>query len=119
MNPQLEGVEAIKGTYPFDIATSVRAYRLNKYLNAMKIPEHRDLFNRDPEASFERAGLSEEERAMIRKRDWIGLIRYGAIFFVLEKLVRQDKVANAEVYAAMRGETLDQFLATRNVPGVR
>ena len=26
------------------------------------------------------------ERDLIRRRDWRGLIRYGAIFFVLEKL---------------------------------
>ena len=35
----------------------------------------------------ELAGLPENERDMIRRLDWLALIRHGAIFFVLEKLV--------------------------------
>jgi hypothetical protein len=30
------------------------------------------------------SGLSVEECDLIRRRDWRGLIQYGAIFFVLE-----------------------------------
>src|SRR5580693_3121182 len=69
---QLKGVEELKGTYPFDIATSVRAYRLNKYLHAMIEPAHRAHFLEDPETSFEEAGLTEEERDLVRNRDWPG-----------------------------------------------
>ena len=29
MNPQLAGVEDLTGTYPFDIGTSVRTFKLN------------------------------------------------------------------------------------------
>ena len=51
---------------------------------------------------------------MIRRRDWRALMRYGAIFFVLEKLAAVVGVSNLHVYAAMRGETLDDFQKTRN-----
>jgi gallate dioxygenase len=111
---QLKGVEELKGTYPFDIATSVRAYRLNKYLHAMIEPAHRAHFLEDPETSFEEAGLTEEERDLVRNRDWPGLIHYGVIFFMLEKLAAVTGVSNGHVYAAMRGETLDDFLNSRN-----
>ena len=111
---QLKGVEELKGTYPFDIATSVRAYRLNKYLHAMIEPAHRAHFLEDPESSFEEAGLTEEERDLVRNRDWPGLIHYGVIFFMLEKLAAVTGVSNGHVYAAMRGETLDDFLNSRN-----
>jgi gallate dioxygenase len=111
---QLKGVEELKGTYPFDIATSVRAYRLNKYLHAMIEPAHRAHFLEDPEVSFEEAGLTEEERDLVRNRDWPGLIHYGVIFFMLEKLAAVTGVSNGHVYAAMRGETLDDFLNSRN-----
>jgi len=56
---------------------------------------------------------------MIRRRDWLGLVRYGVNFFVLEKFARVVKLSNPDVYASMRGESLEQFLATRNVPGAR
>ena len=63
---------------------------------------------------FEKAGLTGEEKDLIRRRDWRGLIHYGAIFFMLEKLAAVIGVSNLHVYAAMRGETLEDFLQTRN-----
>jgi gallate dioxygenase len=50
----------------------------------------------------------------VRRRDWRGLIRYGVIFFMLEKLGAVVGVSNLHIYAAMRGETLEQFQRTRN-----
>ncbi|MEI9892314.1 MAG: gallate dioxygenase [Caulobacteraceae bacterium] len=76
--------------------------------------EHRQAFLADPEALFETFGLTEQERDLIRRRDWQGLIRYGAIFFVLEKLAAVVGVPNPAVYAAFRGMSLDDFLKTRN-----
>jgi gallate dioxygenase len=114
MAEQLSGADALSGTYPFDLARSVKGFRLNTYLHAMVDPAHRARFLSDPEASFDEAGLSEEERDLLRRRDWRGLIHYGAIFFVLEKLAAVLGLSNLDVYAAMRGETLEAFLETRN-----
>jgi gallate dioxygenase len=72
---------------------------------------------RDPEASYEAAGLSDEERDLLRRRDWRGLLHYGVIFFMLEKLGAVVGVSNLHIYAAMRGETLEEFQRTRNAPG--
>ncbi len=114
MAEQMKGIDKLPGTYPFDLAASVKAYRLNKYLHAMIEPQHRARFLSDPEASFAEAGLTEEEKDLIRRRDWPGLIHYGVIFFVLEKLAAVIGVSNLHVYAAMRGQSLEDFLKTRN-----
>ncbi len=119
MNPQLAGIESLPGTYVFDLARSAKALTLNRFLHGLTVPAQRDLFRDDPETAFERAGLSTEERALLRNRDWRGLIRYGASFFTLEKFARVSGVSNPEMVAAMRGETLEEFLKTRNVPGAR
>ncbi|MBI1684292.1 gallate dioxygenase [Caulobacter hibisci] len=111
---QLEGVEDLEGTYPFTLEISAKGYRINRFLQALVGPEARAAFLADPEAAFEAAALSTEERDLIRRRDWGGLIRYGAIFFVLEKLGAVLGVPNPQIYAAMKGMTLDAFLATRN-----
>jgi len=111
---QLVGIEKLEGTYPFDLDRSVGHYRLNKYLHDLIIPAHRAEFNSDPEGSFEKAGLSTEERDMIRRLDWRALMQYGAIFFVLEKLAAVKGVSNLHVYAAMRGQSLEEFQKTRN-----
>jgi gallate dioxygenase len=71
----------------------------------------------DQEAAFAKAGLPENERDLIRRRDWRALIRYGASFFVLEKLAAVTGVSNLHVYAAMRGQSLEDFMKTRNAPG--
>jgi len=114
MAEQMKGSDKLTGTYPFDLAASVKAYRLNKYLHAMIDPAHRARFLADPEASFADAGLTDEEKDLIRRRDWQGLIHYGVIFFMLEKLAAVTGVSNLHVYAAMRGQSLDDFLKTRN-----
>jgi gallate dioxygenase len=114
---ELCGVERLQGTYPFTLARSVMAFRINDYLHRMVEPSHREAFLRDPEASFEAAGLTDEERDLIRRRDWRGLMHYGVIFFMLEKLGAVTGVSNLHIYAAMRGETLEDFQRTRNAPG--
>jgi len=111
---QLNGVERLSGSYPFTIERSVGAYRLNKFLHSLVEPGFRAIFLTDPEALFERAGLSEVERDLVRRRDWIHLIRYGVIFFMLEKLGAVIGVSNLHIYAAMRGQSLEDFQKTRN-----
>jgi len=114
---QLQGAEALIGTYPFTHARSLKGYRINKFLHRLIEPGHRARFLADPERSFEEAQLSQEERAMIRNSDWRGLIKYGANFFMLEKLAAVTGSSNLHIYAGMRGETLDAFMKTRNAPG--
>lgn len=110
---QTATMESIEGTYPFSLESSARAYRLNQFLHALVIPEVRQSFLADPEASFRQAELSESETALIRKRDWLGMIRYGVTFFVLEKLGAVLGISNPQIYAAMKGLSLDAFLRTR------
>lgn len=117
MAMQLDGAQGLAGTYPFTLERSVKCYRINKYLHAMVEPAHRETFIKDQESSFEQAGLTVEERLLIRNRDWRGLIHYGVIFFMLEKLGAVIGVSNLHIYAAMRGQTLEDFQKTRNAPG--
>ncbi len=119
MSPQLKGVEKLEGTYLFDLATSAKALRLNRFLHGLTVASNRTLFKDKPEAAFDRAGLSAEERTMVRDLDWAALIRYGASFFCLEKLGRVKGVSNPEMVAGFRGESLEDFLRTRRVPGAR
>ena len=109
------GVEELAGTYPFDIARSVKGYRLNKFLHDLVDPGAPRAVPRDPERAFEEAGLTDEENAI-----WSGagtgrgMIHYGVIFFMLEKLGAVIGVSNLHIYAAMRGQTLEEFQKTRN-----
>ena len=115
MGHELEGAGALQGTYPFTHARSHANLRINRFLHALTRPEHRARFVSDFEALASEHGLSEEEKDLIRHRQWIEMIRRGVIFFVLEKMAAVLGVSNPEVYAAFRGETIEQFQATRKV----
>ncbi|ENA29793.1 MULTISPECIES: gallate dioxygenase [Pseudomonas] len=114
MNHQLAGVEKLEGTYPFTLERSAKGYRLNKFLHGMITPTWRERFLEESEAMFEEADLTDEERDLIRRRDWRGLIHYGVIFFLLEKLGAVVGVSNLHIYSAMRGQSLEEFQKTRN-----
>ena len=104
-------------SYAFDLERSARGLRLNRFLHGLTTTEKRKLFLEDPDAALK--DLSAQEREMVKKLAWKEMQDYGASFFCLEKLARTKGVSNPEMVAAFRGETLEQFLKTRRVPGAR
>jgi gallate dioxygenase len=114
MAHQTQGAQELEGTYPFTLQRSVDGYRINKYLHQLIDPAFRARFLADPEVTYEEADLPPQERDMITRRDWQAMIRYGVIFFLLEKLGAVVGVSNLHIYAAMRGQSLEDFQKTRN-----
>ena len=115
-NPQTVGIEELTGTYVFDLRTCNRTLAFNRFFWNMIRPKDRQAFLDDEEAAMTVASLSDEEKALVRARDWLGIVQYGVNFFVLEKWARVVRRTNLEVYAIMRGETLEEFMQTRAVP---
>ena len=103
--------------YVFDLERSGRGLRLNRCLHDLISSEKRMVFLENPEQAMQ--DLTEREKDMVRRLDWKALQDYGASFFCLEKLARTMGVSNPQMVAAFRGETLEQFLKTRRVPGAR
>jgi gallate dioxygenase len=114
INHELEGIEKLEGTYPFDLERAVKAFRLNNFIHSLIKPDLRKRFQTDPEPLFTECGLTEEEKDLLRRRDWRAMIHYGVSFFMLEKLGAVVGSSNLHIYAAMRGMTLEDFQKTRN-----
>jgi len=115
MGQQLTG--PIKDTTVFDLRLARRGQRLNRMCAALCSARERDAFKRDAEAFMSRFGLSEAERELIRRRDFQGLIEAGTNIYFLLKI---GSVTGSGLYrmgAQMRGESYEQFLATRNIRG--
>jgi gallate dioxygenase len=110
------GADQVEGTHPFTHARSRAAFRINSFLHDLIKPDHRKRFVEEFDVLAAERGLTAEEIALIEGRKWIEMIHYGVSFFMLEKMAAVIGVSNPEVYAAFRGETLDEFLATRKVP---
>lgn len=114
VNHQLAGVENLQGTYPFTLERSHKGYRLNRFLHNLIDPSWRERFLQEPQPLFDEHRLTHEEQRLLETRDWRGLIHYGVIFFLLEKLGAVVGVSNLHIYSAMKGMTLEEFQRTRN-----
>ena len=86
----------------FDEATATRGLRLNKAAYSLKHAEQRELFARDEEAWMDQFGLTDEERELMRDRDWIGLWRAGMTIYVMVKLSGVTGVPLPEIGKQMR-----------------
>jgi protocatechuate 4,5-dioxygenase alpha chain len=86
----------------FDEHTARRGIRLNKAAYSLKDEPQRELFHADEEKWMDQFGLTEEERALIRSRDWIGLWRSGMSIYVMVKLSGVTKTPLPEIGKQMR-----------------
>jgi len=107
----------IPDTTIFDLRLSRRGYRLNKLCAALCSPQQREAFKRDEEAFMSRFALSDAEKALIRKRDFQGLIDAGMNIYFMIKVGSVTGNGLYKMGAQMRGETYEQFLSTRNISG--
>jgi protocatechuate 4,5-dioxygenase, alpha chain len=70
----------------FDEATAMRGIRLNRAAYSLKDAHQRELFAHDEEAWMDQFGLTDDEKELVRRRDWIGLWRSGMSIYVMVKL---------------------------------
>lgn len=70
----------------FSEEAATRGIRLNKAAYSLKHADQRELFASDEEAWMDRFALTDEEKDLMRRRDWIGLWRSGMTIYVMVKL---------------------------------
>jgi hypothetical protein len=86
----------------FDEQTASRGIRLNKAAYSLKDAAQRELFARDEEAWMDQFGLTDEEKDLMRRRDWIGLWRGGMSIYVMVKLSGVTSTPLPEIGKQMR-----------------
>lgn len=106
-------LKPIPNTSIFDLRTSRRGFRLNRLCGSLCVPANREAFKRDEEGYLAKFHLNEEEKKLIRKRDFAGLIDAGLNIYFMLKLGAVTGNSLYKMGAQMRGETYEQFLATR------
>jgi protocatechuate 4,5-dioxygenase, alpha chain len=121
MSSILEMIEAdkalarsLEGTYLFDGARAQRNYPLNKMCMSLTRSENRAAFRADEEAYCKKHGLSDESVALVKGRDWIGMVRSGGNIYYVFKLAAIDHVSMQHVGAQQNSLTLEQFRAKLN-----
>jgi protocatechuate 4,5-dioxygenase alpha subunit len=89
-----------------------QSYRLNKFAFDFKQPAVRERFMRDPEGLMKDYALSERERALLRARDWTGLVAAGGNHFNVIKIAAAVGQSHLHVGAHMCGADWDEFKQT-------
>ena len=86
----------------FDEHTATRGIRLNKAAYSLKDEAQRKLFHEDEERWLDQFGLTDEEKELMRRRDWIGLWRSGMSIYVMVKLSGVTNTPLPEIGKQMR-----------------
>lgn len=120
MNKPAASPGQIEGTYVFDGALSRKGFRLNKFFFSLNKAKNREAFKKDATALMDRFGLTDWEKIKINEKDWLALAREGgANIYVMYKMGSVTGDSLAEIGAAFRGESLEEFLSTRRVQEAR
>ena len=119
MTVQIDRSKPITNTMVFDGRMSRQGYRLNKFSMSLADAANRETFKADEEAFMTQSGLSDAEKELVRKRDWRGMIEVGGNIYMIMKIGAVLGHGLYQIGAQQRGETYEEFLATRNASGAR
>jgi protocatechuate 4,5-dioxygenase alpha subunit len=108
--------DGISGTYVFTGERSRQGYRLNRFASSLANSENRKKFLGGDAAYMDGFGLTAQEQDMVRRRDWRAMVDHGGNIYLLLKIAATVGHTLLQMGAQMRGETLDQFMASR--PGL-
>jgi protocatechuate 4,5-dioxygenase alpha subunit len=108
------GLKPIPDTSIFDLRASRRGYRLNKMCGSLCSPANREAFKQDEEAYMMRFSLSEDEKRLVRDRDFAGLIAAGTNIYFMLKIGSVTGNSLYKMGAQMRGESYEKFLSSRS-----
>ena len=104
----------LPGTYLFDGARARMNYALNKMGMSLKHAANRAAFAADEEAYCRQYGLDEATTALVRARDWLGMVQAGGNIFYIFKIASIDHVTMQHLGAQQNSLTLEEFRARLN-----
>ncbi|MBV6274114.1 protocatechuate 3,4-dioxygenase [Alcaligenaceae bacterium CGII-47] len=119
MTQQLDRSRPIPDTRVFDLSESRKGYRINKMCNSLTVEANRAAYQADEQAYLNQYKLTDYERDLIRARNWAGLNEAGGNIYYLLKLGFVVGHGLYRMGAQMRGETFEDFLASRKAKGAR
>ncbi len=109
MTSYLHDAEPIPGTTIFDGKMAIKGYALNKMCYSFNDAEGREAFLADEEAYCDKFGLNEEQKAAIRNRNVLDMIKAGGNIYYLAKFAGIFGLGVQDVGAQQTGMTVEAF----------
>ena len=105
---------ALEERYLFDGERSAKNYALNKMCMSLTSANIRAAFAADEAGYCASCGMDDATTALVRARDWIGMIRSGSNIYYVFKLASIEHVSMQHVGAQQNAMTLEEFRARPN-----
>lgn len=106
----------IDGTHVFTGQQSMKGFKLNRFAYSLNHESNRNAYKDDPLAYMESYGLSQWEKERVLELDYKKLVEEGGgNIYMLIKVGAVAGAGLATIGAQQRGETLEEFMKTRNV----
>jgi protocatechuate 4,5-dioxygenase alpha chain len=117
MSNETGHTDHIPGTFVFTGQRSRKGLKINRFAYSLHKAENRASFEQDPEKYMDTFGLSSWEKEKVLAKDWKSLVEEGGgSIYMLLKIGAVTHDGLGSIGAQQRGETLEEFIATRNVP---
>jgi protocatechuate 4,5-dioxygenase alpha chain len=101
----------IPGTIMFDGDQAQKGIALNRMCFSFNSAENRAAFLKDEDAYCDRYGLSAEQRAAVKSRDVLRMIKAGGNVYYLAKLAGIFGLNVQDIGAQQTNVTVDEFKA--------
>ena len=99
----------LPGTIVFDADRARQGYHLNMFCMSMMKPENRAAFKANERAYLDQWPMTEEQKQVILKRDWNGMLALGGNIYFTAKLAATDGLSFQQIAAKMSGSTQEEY----------
>ena len=99
----------LPGTTVFDADRARQGYHLNMFCMSMMKPENRAAFKASERAYLDKWPMTEEQKQVILKRDWNGMLALGGNIYFTAKLAATDGLSFQQIAAIMTGSTQQEY----------
>jgi protocatechuate 4,5-dioxygenase, alpha chain len=103
----------IPGTYVYDSRRSREGYALNMFCMSLNEAENRKKFKDDEAAYLQGFAMTDQQRQVVRERDWLGMLKLGGNIYYTIKIAFCDGLTFQDVAGMMSGvpkETYAQMM---------
>ena len=90
-------MQRVSGAIVFDGAQSHRGYRLNRMAMSLTDAGNRARFVSDEAGYMREMGLGDDEIALVRARDWRGMLEHGGSIYLMIKIAGALGISLPEV----------------------
>jgi protocatechuate 4,5-dioxygenase alpha chain len=99
----------IPGTVVFDAQKARLGYHLNMFCMSLMKPENRAAFKANERAYLDKWPMTEEQKQMVLKRDWNGMLQLGGNIYFTSKIAATDGLSFQQIAAIMTGSSQEQY----------